>query len=201
MRRLDSASGSEKRVSHTAPYGIQEPGFHRRYNRRCMRRWFFLLLACAALPAQQRPFDANAMMALKRIGDPQVSPDGRLVAFQCRPSTFRQQQDHADLDRDRSEGRARRGRSRRRQDNERPRWSPDSRRIAFVSDRGGSSQIWLMDPDGANAKQVTNSCHRGRWRAVFAGRQEPGIHQRCIPNAAPMTPATRRISTPRRAAR
>ncbi|SPE39739.1 Peptidase S9, prolyl oligopeptidase active site domain protein [Candidatus Sulfopaludibacter sp. SbA3] len=40
--------------------------------------------------------------------------------------------------------------------NERPRWSPDSRRIAYVSNRGGSSQIWLMDPDGGNAKQVTS---------------------------------------------
>ena len=33
------------------------------------------------LSAQKRPFDANAMMALKRIGDPQISPDGRWVAF------------------------------------------------------------------------------------------------------------------------
>ena len=40
--------------------------------------------------------------------------------------------------------------------NQRPRWSPDSKRIAYVSDRGGSSQIWLMDPDGGNAKQITN---------------------------------------------
>ena len=39
---------------------------------------------------------------------------------------------------------------------QRPRWSPDSKRIAYISDRGGSSQIWLMDPDGGNAKQVTN---------------------------------------------
>jgi dipeptidyl aminopeptidase/acylaminoacyl peptidase len=40
--------------------------------------------------------------------------------------------------------------------NQRPRWSPDSKRIAYLSDRGGSSQIWMMDPDGGNAKQVTN---------------------------------------------
>ena len=31
--------------------------------------------------AQKRPFDVNAMMELKRIGDPQISPDGRWVAF------------------------------------------------------------------------------------------------------------------------
>ena len=40
--------------------------------------------------------------------------------------------------------------------NQRARWSPDSRRIAYISDRRGSSQIWLMDPDGGNAKQITN---------------------------------------------
>jgi dipeptidyl aminopeptidase/acylaminoacyl peptidase len=41
-------------------------------------------------------------------------------------------------------------------DNERTRWSPDSRQIYFISNRGGSSQIWTMDADGANPKQVTN---------------------------------------------
>src|SRR5262249_50322403 len=40
--------------------------------------------------------------------------------------------------------------------NQRARWSPDSKQIAYISDRGGSSQIWLMDPDGSNAKQVTS---------------------------------------------
>ena len=40
--------------------------------------------------------------------------------------------------------------------NQRARWSPDSKRIAYISDRGGSSQIWLMDTDGGDARQVTN---------------------------------------------
>jgi len=30
---------------------------------------------------QKRPFDANALLELKRIGDPQISPDGKTVAF------------------------------------------------------------------------------------------------------------------------
>ncbi|HXE56705.1 MAG TPA: amidohydrolase family protein [Gemmatimonadales bacterium] len=37
-----------------------------------------------------------------------------------------------------------------------PRWSPDGKRIAFISDRGGSDNIWTVAPDGADPKAVTN---------------------------------------------
>ena len=47
-----------------------------------MHRAFLALLAAAGLFAQKLPFDAQALLDLARIGDPQVSPDGRLVAFQ-----------------------------------------------------------------------------------------------------------------------
>ncbi len=34
-------------------------------------------------------------------------------------------------------------------------WSPDGRRIAFVSDRSGSSQIFLMDAEGGDQQQLS----------------------------------------------
>jgi len=37
-----------------------------------------------------------------------------------------------------------------------PRWSPDGNKIAFVSDRSGKYQIFVMDKDGSNVKQVTD---------------------------------------------
>ena len=38
---------------------------------------------------------------------------------------------------------------------EQPRWSPDGRRIAFKSDRGGSFNLYLMDADGSNVVRLT----------------------------------------------
>ena len=37
-----------------------------------------------------------------------------------------------------------------------PRYSPDGRRIAFISDRTGSMQLWVADSDGTNALQLTS---------------------------------------------
>ncbi len=36
-----------------------------------------------------------------------------------------------------------------------PRFSPDGKHIAFTSDRDGLWNIWTMDPDGTNAKQIS----------------------------------------------
>jgi dipeptidyl aminopeptidase/acylaminoacyl peptidase len=122
----------------------------------CMpRRIFLLFVLCSMAYSQKRPFDAPAMMRLKRLGDPQISPDGKLVAFSVTS---------VDVDANKRpksvwtvplSGGAPRQISLPTENAERPRWSPDSKRIAWISDRSGASQIWLVDPDGGNAKQVT----------------------------------------------
>ena len=41
-----------------------------------------------------------------------------------------------------------------------PRFSPDGKKILFTSDAGGGDNIWVMDRDGGNAKQITKETFR-----------------------------------------
>lgn len=41
-----------------------------------------------------------------------------------------------------------------------PRFSPDGRKISFTSDAGGGDNIWVMNRDGSNARQVTKENFR-----------------------------------------
>lgn len=40
-----------------------------------------------------------------------------------------------------------------------PRWSPDGSRIAFYSTRGGEYDLWMIRPDGGDARQLTRGLH------------------------------------------
>src|SRR5688572_11131640 len=49
-----------------------------------------------------------------------------------------------------------------------PRFSPDGNKISFTSDAGGGDNIWVMDRDGNNAKQITKESFRLLNNAVWS---------------------------------
>ncbi len=48
-----------------------------------------------------------------------------------------------------------------------PRYSPDGKRISFGSDEGGGDNIWIMNRDGSDAKQITKEDFRLLNNAVW----------------------------------
>ncbi|HUO33292.1 MAG TPA: S9 family peptidase [Bryobacteraceae bacterium] len=121
-----------------------------------MHRAFLALFAATVLCAQKLPFDVQTMLELQRIGDPQISPDGRMVAFTATTVDVPGNRKVTEIWLVPVVGGAARQITPGPDDNDRPRWSPDSKHIAFISARGGSPQIWMMDADGSNPKQITN---------------------------------------------
>jgi dipeptidyl aminopeptidase/acylaminoacyl peptidase len=119
------------------------------------------LLVCAALWlareswAQKRPFDVETLLRIQRIGELALSPDGKLVAYTVGTPDLDKNSQSKQIYAVPVAGGAPRLLTHDGSDNERPRWSPDSKQIYFVSTRGGSSQIWAMEADGSNPRQVT----------------------------------------------
>jgi dipeptidyl aminopeptidase/acylaminoacyl peptidase len=120
-----------------------------------------LAVAAVALGQAKHPFTFEDMMKLKRVGDPQVSPDGKWVIFSVVdvdlaansktphvwivPTAGGQEKEIiAD------------------QDADRPRWAPEGKRFAFLSTKEGGSQVWIADFDAANGT-VTN---KTKWTSI-----------------------------------
>jgi dipeptidyl aminopeptidase/acylaminoacyl peptidase len=107
----------------------------------------FAGMACA-----QQPFDVNALLSVVRLSDPQVSPDGRTVAFVAQTIDVGANKKINNIYTVPIAG----GDAKMLGDGTRPRWTADGKHVLFDSTRSGASQIWVMDADGANAKQLTS---------------------------------------------
>ena len=111
-----------------------------------------------AAPAQVRPLTADDVVRLKRISDPQVSPDGHYVAFVLRETDVEANRGRTDvwlLDLTQKDSTPRRLTQNEANDSS-PRWAPDSRTIYFLSTRSGQSQVWRLSLAGGEAARVTD---------------------------------------------
>jgi dipeptidyl aminopeptidase/acylaminoacyl peptidase len=102
------------------------------------------------------PFSVHDMLAMDRISDPQVSPDGTRAVFVVRRTDLEADRGRTDLWLVSTDGTGLRRLTSAPQSDTNPRWSPDGGTICFLSDRSGSSQVWRIAVDGGEAEQVTD---------------------------------------------
>ncbi len=131
-----------------------------------------LLLAAAGLFAVelsaqgrvQRPMTFEDFAAVKNVGDPQISPDGRWVLYSLRTTDVgansRRTITKLTSAEPRGEASARQSGGAAVADRQFPdantrasetRWSPDGKRIAYIA----NGQLWIADVSGANARQLS----------------------------------------------
>ena len=96
-------------------------------------------------------FTFNELVKLRRVGDPQLSPDGRTVAFTIGDVDKAANRTLTHIYTVSIDGSNLKQITKGDKSNSSPRWSPDGKKLAFVT--GG--QIWTMEPDGDDRKQVT----------------------------------------------
>src|SRR3984885_395931 len=109
----------------------------------------FLLLAFTfpAFTQAKHPFTFEDMMKLKRVGEPEVSPDGKWVIFSVVDVDLEANTKTPHLWIIPTAG----GEEREiisAQDADRPRWAPNGKRFAFLSTKEGGAQVWSADFDG-----------------------------------------------------
>jgi acylaminoacyl-peptidase len=126
--------------------------------RRCLAAAILALTLCAAgISAQAGPLTTRTLVTLDRLGDPQVSPDGKSVLYDLRTVDYDANKSHHSIWwLDVAGGAAPRRLGEAGLDATMPRWSPDAKRVYFLSDRSGSDQVWRTDLAGTNSVQVTH---------------------------------------------
>ena len=100
------------------------------------------------------PFSVHDMLAMDRISDPQVSPDGKTIAFVLRKTDLEANRGRTDIWLVGVDGSGLKQLTTDPAGDWNPRWSPDGKSLYFVSARSGSSQIWRIRLAGGEAEQV-----------------------------------------------
>lgn len=138
------------------------------------------------------PFSVEDMLAMDRISDPQVSPDGQWVAFSVSVTDFANNKRKSDVWLAAVDGGGARPLTAHAKSSSSPRWAPDGKSLFFLSARGGSNQVWRLDLAGGDPVPATKLPLDVDGFAVFPDGRRLCVSMSVYPDAAGLAETARR---------
>jgi dipeptidyl aminopeptidase/acylaminoacyl peptidase len=125
-------------------------------------------VATAPVAAGDKPWTSDEILSLKTVSDPRLSPDGKTVAYVVESLNAERDAYQTDVWLVPAAGGEARALAASTAGDDTPRWSPDGRFVAFLSERPrpgvtgdeateAKRQIWLIRPDGGEAVPLTSA--------------------------------------------
>ena len=97
----------------------------------------------------------EVMWKMRRAGSSSLSPDGQTLLYTLTDYSMQENRSLTQIFTQSLADKAIKRLTDNTSQNVSPQWSTDGKKIYFLSNRSGSMQVWEMDADGANAKQLT----------------------------------------------
>ena len=114
-----------------------------------------VLGATVAYAQSKHALTFDDFIGLGRVTDPQVSPDGKTVAFVVTYHNKVENKTNSNIYLVPADGGVVQQLTAAKGGNSSPRWMPDGKSLAFVSTRDGEPQIWLVPVGGGEAHKVS----------------------------------------------
>ena len=119
-------------------------------------QFLFISIAVAAGGNDTHPFSVHDMLAMQRVSDVQVSPNGDKMVFVLRTTDLDADRGRTDLWLADTDGKGLMRLTTNPASDYNPRWSACGKTIWFISTRSGSAQIWKIKVSGGEAEQITD---------------------------------------------
>jgi dipeptidyl aminopeptidase/acylaminoacyl peptidase len=122
-----------------------------------------LIAASAAVSAPQsataqRAITIDDLFRIREVSDPQISLDGQVVAYAVKSSSLREDKTEERIWTVPTAGGEPTPMTSENVSSSHPRWSPDGKYLAFLSERSeGKAQVWLLNRTGGEGQRLTDT--------------------------------------------